>query len=65
MLSRKRRIEDLAIFGGTPAFREPVHVGRPNIGERRRFWQLVRAAFDRHWLTNDGPLVREFELKSP
>lgn len=53
----------LAILGGTPAFAEPMHVGRPNIGDRDAFMRRVEAALDRRWLTNDGPNVRELEAK--
>jgi dTDP-4-amino-4,6-dideoxygalactose transaminase len=59
----KRSIDDLALFGGPQAFREPLHVGRPNIGDEARFMERMRAAFDRHVLTNDGPLVRELEAR--
>ncbi|TME32408.1 MAG: dTDP-4-dehydro-6-deoxyglucose aminotransferase, partial [Chloroflexi bacterium] len=52
---------DLAIFGGTPAFGEPLHVGRPNIGERQRFLERMNDLLDRRWLTNQGPYVQEFE----
>lgn len=51
----------LAILGGEPAFRETLHVGRPNIGDRERLLQRLGGALDRAWLTNNGPLVREFE----
>ena len=51
----------LAVLGGTPAFNEPVHVGRPNLGDRSRFMARVEGMFDRLWLTNNGPLVAEFE----
>jgi dTDP-4-amino-4,6-dideoxygalactose transaminase len=44
-----------------PLFSEPLHVGRPNIGNRERFDKLVSDMFERQWLTNDGPLVRELE----
>jgi dTDP-4-amino-4,6-dideoxygalactose transaminase len=57
----KTRLDELAIFGGRPAFAEPLHVGRPNIGDRRRLFERLTAALDRRWLSNDGPLVREFE----
>jgi len=57
----KNRIEDLAIFGAKPAFEEPLHVGRPNIGRRERFLERVNAILDRGWLTNDGPCVQQFE----
>ena len=46
---------------GRPEFPEPLHVGRPNIGNRERFLQRINEMLDRRWLSNDGPLVREFE----
>ena len=58
---RKRSVGDLATFGGDPAVSEPLHVGRPNIGDRSRLIRRLNDALDRRWLTNDGPLVREFE----
>jgi dTDP-4-amino-4,6-dideoxygalactose transaminase len=36
-------------------------VGRPNIGDRDRFAQRLATIWDSRWLTNNGPLVREFE----
>jgi hypothetical protein len=33
----KRSIEELAVFRGRPAFSEPHHVGRPNIGDHQTF----------------------------
>jgi dTDP-4-amino-4,6-dideoxygalactose transaminase len=59
----KTRIDELAIFDGPPAFAEPLHVGRPNLGDRQRFFDRLAEALDRHWLSNDGPLVREFEAR--
>lgn len=47
----------------TPAFAEPVHVGRPNVARPELFFELVSGALERQWLSNDGPLVREFESK--
>lgn len=41
-------------------FSEPLHVGRPNLGDRERFHELVDSAWDRRWLTA-GPLGEEFE----
>ena len=55
--------QDLAINGAVPAFEEPLHVGRPNIGNREVFLQYAEEMFDRRWLTNNGPLVHEFEQK--
>lgn len=54
-------MNDLAYFGGTPAFQEKVHVGRPNIGNRERFLERVNDLLDRRWLTNNGPFVQELE----
>lgn len=59
----KSRVERLALFGGTPAFSEKLHVGRPNIGDRWRLMQRMAEVLDSRWLTNDGPLVKEFEQK--
>ena len=58
-----RSAKDLAINGAVPAFGEPVHVGRPNLGNREAFHQYVDDIFDRDWLTNNGPLVQELEQK--
>jgi len=54
---------DLAINGARPVFAEQLHVGRPNIANRARFLELVGDMLDRCWLSNDGPLVREFERR--
>jgi dTDP-4-amino-4,6-dideoxygalactose transaminase len=54
-------MSELAILGGVPAFPEPVHVGRPNIGDRDRLMERIEGVIDRRWLTNAGPLVHEFE----
>ena len=57
----KKSIDDLALFGGAPAFVEQLHVGRPNIGDRRRLMERIQDLLDRRWLTNDGPFVQQFE----
>lgn len=54
---------DLAINGAAPAFAEPVHVGRPNIGNRQAFLEHMGDILDRRWLTNNGPLVQDFEKR--
>jgi dTDP-4-amino-4,6-dideoxygalactose transaminase len=54
-------MSDFAVLGGAPAFAEPLHVGRPNVGDRERLLERITGAIDSRWLTNDGPLVREFE----
>lgn len=60
-MSDKKVLADLALFGGTPAFAEPLHVGRPNVGDRERFFGYANDIFDRRWLTNNGRYVRELE----
>ncbi|MEW8287104.1 MAG: aminotransferase class I/II-fold pyridoxal phosphate-dependent enzyme [Candidatus Thiodiazotropha endolucinida] len=52
---------DLAINGAEPAFTEPLHVGRPSIGDRELFLRFTNEILDRQWLTNNGPVVRELE----
>jgi len=61
MASEKTKVGDLAVFGGRPAFDEPLHVGRPNVGNRERLLARINDALDRRWLTNSGPFVRELE----
>jgi dTDP-4-amino-4,6-dideoxygalactose transaminase len=56
-------VSDLAYFGGTPAFREQLHVGRPNVGNRNHFIARVNDILERRWFTNDGPYVQEFEKR--
>jgi len=50
-------------MGGRPAFAEPLHVGRPNIGDRRRLYERLDDMLDRRWLSNNGTYVREFEQR--
>lgn len=47
--------------GSRPRFASPLHVGGPVVADRAAFLRRVEAALDRRWLSNDGPLVREFE----
>jgi dTDP-4-amino-4,6-dideoxygalactose transaminase len=54
---------DLAIFGGPPAFAEPLHVGRPNVPDRAEFLRRVEDILDSRWFSNNGPMVREFERR--
>ena len=41
----------------------PLLVGRPNIGDRKYFNDLVNGMFDRRWFTNNGQLVQQLEAK--
>jgi hypothetical protein len=57
----KDSLDQLAIFGGKPAFKEKLHVGGPNMGDRQRLLVRIASTLDRRWLTNDGPYVQQFE----
>jgi dTDP-4-amino-4,6-dideoxygalactose transaminase len=59
----KQSVDQLALFGGAPAFREKLHVGRPNIGNRERLLARINDMLDRRWLSNNGPYVQEFEQR--
>lgn len=59
----KVSINNLALFGGSPAFDEALHVGRPNIGNRERLLERITDMLDRRWLTNNGPFVLELEQR--
>lgn len=57
------QISKLAIFGGSPAFQEKLHIGRPNIGNRERLLERINDLLDRKWLSNNGLYVQEFEKR--
>lgn len=59
--ARKNRLSDLALFGGQPAFADPLHVGRPNIGDVEAVLARIRRALESGRLTNRGPFVRALE----
>lgn len=44
-----------------PEFPHPLHVGRPNIANPERFLERTQEILNRRWLSNNGPLVQEFE----
>jgi len=58
-----RKPQDLAINGTPPAFEQLLHVGRPNVGSRELLMKYMDDVFDRNWLTNDGPMVRQLERR--
>lgn len=63
-MKKNLNLEGLAIFGGKPALIEKLHVGRPNIGSRSDFLSRINDILDRHWLTNNGSYVQEFERRT-
>ena len=62
-MENKQRLEELAAFGGSVAFAEELHVGRPNVGDRQSFLSRVEDILDRRWFTNNGPCVQELEQR--
>jgi dTDP-4-amino-4,6-dideoxygalactose transaminase len=60
-MKRINTLDDLAINGAEPAFSEPLHVGRPFIGDRKVFLGYVEEILDNKWLTNNGPMVQMLE----
>jgi dTDP-4-amino-4,6-dideoxyglucose len=59
----KRRVGDLAIFGGRPAFDRPRCVGVPHLPDRALLLERIEEALDRRQLTNGGPLVAGLERR--
>lgn len=62
-MAEKATLEDLALFGGTPAFASGLFVGRPNIGDRAALMTRFNDLLDRSWLTNNGRYVQELEQR--
>jgi dTDP-4-amino-4,6-dideoxygalactose transaminase len=54
---------ELAILGGAPAFAEPLHVGRPNVGDREAVLRAIGEAIDERWLSNNGAKLMAFERR--
>jgi dTDP-4-amino-4,6-dideoxygalactose transaminase len=63
IIQEQKSLEGLGFFGGMPLFKDKLHVGRPNIGNRDRFLARINDIFDRRWLTNNGIYVQEFEQR--
>lgn len=57
----KSSLDQLALFGGAPAFDRKLHVGQPNMGDRGYFMARVERILDSRWFTNNGECVRELE----
>lgn len=55
--------KSFGVLGGQKAFEEPLHVGRPNLGDRTKLMARLNDILDRRWLSNFGRYVQEFEKK--
>jgi dTDP-4-amino-4,6-dideoxygalactose transaminase len=62
-LKEYKDLKNLAILGGPPVFKDKLHVGRPNIGNREQLLEKINDILDRRWLTNNGIYVQEFEQR--
>ena len=59
----KRHLDELAVFGGTPVFERPLHVGQPAIPPKQDVLNRLETVLDSGWLTNNGPVVQQFEAE--
>ena len=59
----RNSVQELAIAGAPPTFQSPLHVGRPNIGNRERLMERINDMLDRRWLSNAGVYVNELEQR--
>ncbi|MCA9063442.1 MAG: DegT/DnrJ/EryC1/StrS family aminotransferase [Planctomycetaceae bacterium] len=57
----KSGVHQLAGFGGSPHFVNPLHVGGPNLPDVDELVEDLRNVLISGILTNNGPRVREFE----
>jgi dTDP-4-amino-4,6-dideoxyglucose len=59
----KAEASELAVLGGPPAFAEPLHVGRPNVGDREAVLRAIDEAMAERWLSNNGAKLLAFERR--
>jgi dTDP-4-amino-4,6-dideoxygalactose transaminase len=59
----KTTATQLAVLGGAPAFDEPLHVGRPNVGDREQILRMIDEALEQRWLSNSGSKLLAFESR--
>ena len=62
--TEKGHLAGLAIGGHVPAFAEPLHVGRPSVGNQERLMKRIRDVIESRWFSNNGPNVQEFEREA-
>jgi dTDP-4-amino-4,6-dideoxyglucose len=59
----KTQIKHLALFGGGPLFTKPLVVGQPDMSAQSRMLDKIQQVLNSGTLTNDGPLVKQFEAR--
>ena len=52
---------ELAVFGGTPLFPRPLHVGQPALLNRQEMLADFDDVMQSGQLTNNGPRLKDFE----
>ena len=57
------KLGSYAMCDGVVGSNAPLHVGRPNIGNRERLLMRINDILDSKWLTNAGRYVDEFEQR--
>lgn len=63
IIIKKQNFSELAIFNKIPTFKEKLHVGRPNIGNKKHLFERIDQLLDKRWLTNNGTYVQELEQR--
>lgn len=59
----KNTPQDFAVLGGIPEFTDPLTVGAPNLPDEEELIRRIRNVFASGQLTNNGPVVQEFERR--
>lgn len=54
---------EAAVLGALPEFKRTLHVGRPNMPDRKEFFRRMNQVLDSGWLSNFGPMEQEFERR--
>jgi dTDP-4-amino-4,6-dideoxyglucose len=60
---QKKRIEDLAWFGGAPLFESIRPIGQLALPDEKLFFDGLRSIYRSRRLTNNGPLAQELERR--
>lgn len=58
-----RQIHQLGLFGGAPLFEQPLTVGQPDTESKSKMLERIQQVLESGWLTNNGPVVKQFESR--
>jgi len=59
----RTQINHLALFGGESLFPNPLVVGQPDMSAQSQMLNTIQQVLSSGLLTNDGPLVKQFEAR--